>query len=81
MRMGVAVNDPEGVAAAGCQQKIMSANRVFHYFKHNIAAVGVKGMSLCEEDRPGVVDGAARRKAFAGIASVKTNKIRYLFAL
>jgi len=81
VRMGIAINDTESICAAGSEQKIMTADSIFHNLKHNIASVRVKWVSFGQKDSFRIINGPSGRKVFFGIVLVKTDEIGDLFSL
>ena len=59
VRFFMAVYDAEGVRAAGSEQKVMSSHGVFNQVEHDIAAIGIEGMTGGQKDRFRIVDGPA----------------------
>jgi hypothetical protein len=51
VRILMAVDYPEGITAAWCEQKIMLSYGILKYSQHDVAAIRVQGMSFGEEDR------------------------------
>jgi hypothetical protein len=56
MRVCVSVNDPEGIGAARCEQKIVSSYGIFNYPEHNIASVRIERMTLGQKNGFSIVN-------------------------
>ncbi len=61
MRIGMTIQLAKHFRAARAQEKVVPSYRVFHHFKHHVAAVRIKRMARGQEDGAGIVHGAPRR--------------------
>jgi hypothetical protein len=75
VRLFVTVNNTEGIRAAGRKQKVVSSHRVLNDPEHNIAPVGIKGMTGSKKNRFGVIQRSAGGKVFRFFVQVKTDKV------
>ena len=79
--MLVTVNNPEGVAAAWREQKVVSSDGVFGHLEYDVAAVGVERVALRKQQGLCVVNRASGRKVFPGVLRVEADKIGHLLTL
>jgi hypothetical protein len=59
----------------------MSADSVFDQFKHDIASIRIKRMTLRQKYSFSVVDGAAGRQVLFPVVKIEAHEIRHLFSL
>ena len=81
MGLFVAVDDTEGVLAAGREKKVMSAHSVFDYPQHHIATVRIQGIAFGEVDTTGVVESASGGNDLVEVMGVEGEQIRDLATL
>lgn len=70
MRVSVAINNAERVAATGGEQEIVTSDIVFHDVEHDVAAVGIKWMPGGEKQRLIIIKGTAGREIFLCIMQI-----------
>ena len=81
MGLLVAIDDTEGVLAAGREKKVMAAHSVFDYPQHHIAAVRIQGIASGEVDTTGVIESASRGNDLVEVMGVEGEQIRDLATL
>ena len=77
----VAVDDTEGVLAAGREKKVMSAHSVLDYPQHHVATVWIQGIAFGEVDTTGVVESASGGNDLVEVMGVEGEQIRDLATL
>ena len=81
MRVGIAIDNPEGILAARREQKIVTSDIVGDNFQQYIASVGINQVPRRQVDSAGIIERTARRYRFGDVAFGKRQQIGNLLAL